>query len=349
MVAQGADELLHRFQPTAHGPGAPFLEIPSRPTRTVVLPEPVEGLLEHPGSDGFQIIREQFAEFDCLFVGEIARTFQKAVARVFEDGLVTVGSEFFGFLSSDLIDGLTEFLGDVETVEHVERGRQHGGNDIEVGLPHVGTDDLDFRATLRAEILEKSGERYGVAFFDDTEQAFAVVVDLIDESHVAVALAVGDLIDAHGGDTLQVPVFESVSDDPFHRAADGVPFGVEGGGGFLPAHASGPCGKEMAVGIATGVLTLRPRDGLDLDAAIRAIHPAHGVGKRDRDVPDRDELELAGGGRAVVSGARHSAARAFGLAVGPGDDPGDDSGLAVLAAQFDGMVNEALEPVDFVE
>lgn len=58
MVAQGADELLHRFQAATHGPSTPFLEIPFRPTGTVVLPEPVKGFLEHPGTDAPQIIRE---------------------------------------------------------------------------------------------------------------------------------------------------------------------------------------------------------------------------------------------------------------------------------------------------
>ena len=74
----------------------------------------------------------------------------------------------------------------------------------------------------------------------------------------------------------------------------------------------------MAVGVAAGVLALRPWDGFDLDAAIRAIDPAHGVGKRDGDIPDGDELELAGGGHVVVSGARLLATRADGLAVRSG-------------------------------
>ena len=105
----------------------------------------------------------------------------------------------------------------------------------------------------------------------------------------------------------------------------------------------------MAVDTATGVLALRPRDCLDLDSTIGVIHPAHVVGKRDRDAPDGDELELPGGVHAVVSGTRISAARASGLAVGSGDDPGDDAYLDALRAQSDGMVNEALEAVDFVE
>ena len=105
----------------------------------------------------------------------------------------------------------------------------------------------------------------------------------------------------------------------------------------------------MTIDVATGVLALRPRHGFDLDAAGGAIHPAHGVGERDGDVPDRDELELAGLGHAVVSGTRLAATGASGAAVGPRDDLGDDARLVALSSQSDGMVNEALEAVDFVE
>ena len=73
------------------------------------------------------------------------------------------------------------------------------------------------------------------------------------------------------------------------------------------------------------MLALRPWHGLDFDAAGGAIHAAHGVGERDRDVPDRDELEFARAGHAVVSGARLPAAGADGLAVGPWDDLGDQT------------------------
>jgi len=118
-----------------------------------------------------------------------------------------------------------------------------------------------------------------------------------------VTFAVGDLIDSDGCDAFQIPVFQAIFDDPFHRAADRIPLGMEARGGFLPAQASGPGGEEMTVCVATGVLALRPRDCLDDDSAIRTIHSAHGVGKRDGDVPDGDELELPGGGHTVISRA----------------------------------------------
>ena len=105
----------------------------------------------------------------------------------------------------------------------------------------------------------------------------------------------------------------------------------------------------MTVDVATGVFALRPWHGLDLDAAGGAIHPAHGVGERDGDVPDRDELEFARVGHAVVSGARLSATGASGAGVGSWNDLGDNARLVSLATHSYGMVNEALEAVDFVE
>ena len=163
-----------------------------------------------------------------------------------------------------------------------------------------------------------------------------------------MAFAVGDLIDPDGGDALQIPVFEAVIDNPFHGSADVVPAGVEAGGGFLPAQAPGPGGEEMAVDIATGMLALRPRDDLHFDTTFFAIHAAHAVGKGDGDVPERDELKLAGG-QAVVTGPAFRAAGADGAGVGSGDDLGDNVWLAATGDRFDGSVNEALESVDFVE
>lgn len=52
---------------------------------------------------------------------------------------------------------------------------------------------------------------------------------------------------------------------------------MEAGGGFLPAQALGPAGKEETEDIAAGVLALSPGDGFDFDAAGGAVDPAHGV------------------------------------------------------------------------
>ena len=56
VVAQCADKLLHGGEFAPHSAGAPFPEEPTRPTRTVVLPEGVEGFLEREGADGFEVV-----------------------------------------------------------------------------------------------------------------------------------------------------------------------------------------------------------------------------------------------------------------------------------------------------
>lgn len=164
-----------------------------------------------------------------------------------------------------------------------------------------------------------------------------------------MAFTIGDFINPDGGNILQISVFEPEIDDPFHRAANVIPTGVEAGGGFLPAQASGPGGEEMTIDIATGMFALRPWDSLHLDAASWAVHAAHGVGKYDGDVPDRDKLELAWGRHAIITRAALCAAGANGSGVGSREDLSDDLGLAAMSKQSDGLVNEALERVDFVE
>ena len=105
----------------------------------------------------------------------------------------------------------------------------------------------------------------------------------------------------------------------------------------------------MTEDITTRMLALRPWDGLDHDAASGAVHPAHGIGERDGNVPNGDEFELPGLGHAIVSRTMLAASGASGFAIGPWDDFGDDAHRIARAAQADGVVNEALDAVDFVE
>ena len=105
----------------------------------------------------------------------------------------------------------------------------------------------------------------------------------------------------------------------------------------------------MSIDIATGVLALRPRHGFDLDAAGGTIHAAHGVGEGDGNVPDWDEIEVPRSRHVIVSRARLSTTGAFREAVSPRDDFGDNANLVAFSRHGDGMVNEALEVVDFVE
>ena len=277
MSPEGFDEFLHGIEFAAHSPCAPLFEEPTCPVWAVILPEPIKGLFEQICSNGLEIEFEQVLEFSVLPGGEVFRAFEEAVTGSAEYGIESIAFELFGFDAPDFIDGFTEFFDDMETVQDIERGRQHPSDDVEIGLPHVGANDFDPGTALGTEVLEEAGERLGLALLDNPEQAFAALVDLIDEGHVFVAFAVGNFIDADRGDVLQIPVLQSEIDDPFHRAADGVPGGVEAGCGLLPTQSAGPSCEEMPEDITTYVLALSPRHGFDLDAAGRAFDPAHGV------------------------------------------------------------------------
>ncbi len=78
------------------------------------MPEGVEGFLEREGADRFEVVFEQVAQLGGLPDGEVGPALGETIPGVSEDGFVAVGGELFGFLASDFINGLAEFLGDVE-------------------------------------------------------------------------------------------------------------------------------------------------------------------------------------------------------------------------------------------
>ena len=96
----------------------------------------------------------------------------------------------------------------------------------------------------------------------------------------------------------------------------------EGVGDLLPGEALGPTGEEPGAGVGEAVLAGGPGDGLDLDAAARAVDAAHGVAEDDGDLPERHEVEAAWR-QNVVAGRGAPALRA----PGPGPDAGPDADL----------------------
>lgn len=173
VLAKGAHELLHRLKAAAHRSGAPFPQIPVGPARAVVVPEAVKGFFDKIGSRCFEIVLQHFGELLRLLWGEIGRSFQKAIARAFEDGFVSFFTESFGFIATNLVDGFIELFDDMKAVKDVEGLGEHLRDDIEVGLPHVGADDFDLAAIFGAEFFEESSQGVFFAFFDHSEKSFA--------------------------------------------------------------------------------------------------------------------------------------------------------------------------------
>jgi hypothetical protein len=140
-------------------------------------------------------------------------------------------------------------------------------------------------------LLEKTFEGFSFSIFDNGNESLGLILDLVNESHVVVALGVCDLVNANGLDALKIPMFETIVDNPFDRVADIIPRGIEAGSGFFPAEASRPCGEKMTKDITARKLAVGPRDFFSFDAASGTLDSTHGVRNRDGDVPKRDKLK----------------------------------------------------------
>jgi len=122
----------------------------------------------------------------------------------------------------------------VEAVEDVEGVGAVLGDQVEVGLPHVGADELDLPGQLAADQREELLEALEGAILADPEQADHAGLDLVDQRQVLMAAAVLDLVDADRADRIEGAPLQAPFDDPLHGLIDLLPAGAEGPGGLLP-------------------------------------------------------------------------------------------------------------------
>ena len=71
VLAERAGDLLHGLDAGSHGLAAPFVEELAGPGGRVVIPELLEGFLEKVSADGLQVVAQQIAESEALFVFQI--------------------------------------------------------------------------------------------------------------------------------------------------------------------------------------------------------------------------------------------------------------------------------------
>lgn len=97
-----------------------------------------------------------------------------------------------------IIEGLIHLGYDVKTVEDAECLGASFPDHMEIGLPHVGTDELDVGAEFGSEHGEEALEGFDGSLLADPEQASEVRVDLIDQGEVLVAFGILDLVHTDG-------------------------------------------------------------------------------------------------------------------------------------------------------
>ena len=126
-------------------------------------------------------------------------------------------------VSADIIESLIHLCHDVEPVEDMEGIGALLADNLQIGLPHVGTDEDDLGGHLIADGGEKSVKGFDRSFFSHPKQARDIEIDLVNQGEIFMTLGVLDLVDADGVDGTEFAMFQSKGDDVFHRVENLFP------------------------------------------------------------------------------------------------------------------------------
>src|SRR5215212_1100372 len=289
--SQHARHFLERFQPATHRSAAPLVEETPGPERRRISPKELEVFLEQVGANRAQVVAQQIRQLDAFPIAQVLGAFEQEPTSARQDGLIAVLLQLLGLLGANLVDGLAEMHHDVEAIEHVQRLTRLLGNDFEVGLPQVATDELQRLAPWLAEPAEEAQQGPGLALLANPQQPSTRRINLVDEGQVAMAGLPLDLVDPDRADTRQVEMAAAPLNRHLHGLEDLVPVDQEDFGYLLPTQPFGPAGQKPAQGGRQRGFALSPGYGFDVHPTTRAVDPARGIEQEDLHPPQGNELE----------------------------------------------------------
>src|SRR4030067_2745944 len=170
MVAEHAGDSLQGLELGAQGAGAPPVEELPGPSRSDIVPEQLEVLLEEVGTHGSELVAQQLGELAFLVVGEVLGPLEQTEAHPLEHGLVAGGLEALGFLGAHLVDGLAEVGHEVEAVEDLEGAGRFAGDHLQRRVPRARAAVAETGAALGAEPAEEAEQRLRLASLPAPEQ-----------------------------------------------------------------------------------------------------------------------------------------------------------------------------------
>jgi hypothetical protein len=312
MAAEHARHLLHRLDAGEHGLVAPRCQEFGGPGGRLVFPELLEVFFEQVGADGLQVEAEQIPQAEPLVPGEVRFSFEKTPAGFLQEGFMPSSSHLPGFGGAHFIQGFVQFGDDVKPVQDVQRLGALLTNHVEVRLPHVGTDKLDFGRKFRSDHGEEPLEGCLGPLLSHPEQP-GEVVDLVDQGQVLLPFGILNLVYADGKDGPQDAMCEAPLDHVLHRIKDFFPGGLERFGYLFPTQLACPVRQELHVDLGQVVFAASPGHFFHhYRATLPAIHPPHAIEEEHQKSPQRDELEspfvevIVAGTRLVTTRAHRS-------------------------------------------
>ena len=200
----------------------------------------------------------------------------------------------------------------MKAVQDVQRLGTLLTNHVQIGLPHIRTDEFDLRGELVTDHSKEALEGCDSALFAHPQEPGEPLVDLVHQGQVLVAPGVLDFVHPDGADRRQDAMLQAPVNHVFDGIADLVPRSVERLGGLLPGELAGPPSQKQHVGFGRVALAITPGDFFHQHpGAAAALDTPHRLQEENQKTPERDEFK-APFGKMVVTGRRLMASRANG-------------------------------------
>src|SRR5512133_981938 len=260
------------------------------PSRGGVAPEVLEGFLEQVAAHRAVVDAHQLGQSTELLAGQVLLALEQNPPRVLEGCGVTSCSQLSRLVSTHVVNGLTEETHDVEAVKDVNRGIRPSCDRGDERPPHVTRYELQLLATVLAEPHEETVERCGGPVLSNPQQAFAAVVDLINQGHVLLPLVSRQLVDANRFDAIECHVRSPPSDSRLDCGVHRLPADLKARRRLLPTERLRPTGQEPDQGRGHLALAFCPGNQFNLDATEWAVAASRRVDQEHGNGPKRDEL-----------------------------------------------------------
>ena len=100
--------------------------------------------LQKVGTNGLEIVAEEIAQSEVLVGAKILAAAEQQPTGFPEDRGAALTFHAAGFLGTDVVQCLVHIGNDVEAVEDMQRLGAVLADELQIGFPHVGTDEDDF-------------------------------------------------------------------------------------------------------------------------------------------------------------------------------------------------------------
>jgi len=165
------------------------------------------------------------------------------------------------------------------------------GNHVEVGLPHIATDETDRLARLVAEGHEEPPQTVLRSLLGYPQQPLHAVLDLIHQRQVVMPSLPLDLIHADGLDGAEILMGHAPENRMFDRLEHVSPSGAEHASHLVPGQMLRPASQEPAITRRQMAFPPGPWHSLHRHATTSAVHPPHGIHKKYGHPPQGYKLE----------------------------------------------------------